>query len=238
MQEWVETLRSKLREMKILSPRENLYTKLPEIRPPLLPTRDPTSPLPAPPPVPAAIVPGVERVVPPSIQQSAVTPALENYQSRNSVNAIPFLVSDDINNSSTSIETTTITTNSTITSTTTQAPSSILTPQLTAMSNTLTQNLLNMLSDPITAYSEQINDANFSSSLDPDDFVTGTSSLSLDMNRDLNLSESSTEEEFIGPLLRKPSANTSDSNFSFCKNSVRLDVLASHRASAGKYIHL
>ena len=236
MQEWVETLRSKLREMKILSPRENLYTKLPEIRPPLLPTRDPTSPLPAPPPVPAAIVPGVERVIPPSIQQSAVTPALENYQSRNSVNAIPFLVSDDISNSSTSIETTATTTNSTITSTTTQAPSSILTPQLTAMSNTLTQNLLNMLSDPITAYSEQINDVNFSSSLDPDDFVTGSSSLSLDMSRDL--SESSTEEEFVGPLLRKPSANTSDSNFSFCNNSVRLDVLASHRASAGKYIHL
>jgi hypothetical protein len=53
MLEWVETLRSKLREMKILSPKENLYSKLPEIRPPLLPTRDPTSPLPATPPIPA-----------------------------------------------------------------------------------------------------------------------------------------------------------------------------------------
>lgn len=60
MQEWVDTLRLKLREMKILSPKENLYSKLPEIRPPLLPTRDPTrDPLPATPPVPAAIVPGV-----------------------------------------------------------------------------------------------------------------------------------------------------------------------------------
>lgn len=63
MQEWVDTLRLKLREMKILSPKENLYSKLPEIRPPLLPTRDPNSPLPATPPVPAAIVPGVERIV-------------------------------------------------------------------------------------------------------------------------------------------------------------------------------
>lgn len=64
MQEWVDTLRLKLREMKILSPKENLYSKLPEIRPPLLPTRDPTrDPLPATPPVPAAIVPGVERIV-------------------------------------------------------------------------------------------------------------------------------------------------------------------------------
>lgn len=59
MQEWVDTLRLKLREMKILSPKENLYSKLPELRPPLLPTRDPNSPLPATPPVPAAIVPGV-----------------------------------------------------------------------------------------------------------------------------------------------------------------------------------
>lgn len=64
MQEWVDTLRLKLREMKILSPKENLYSKLPEVRPPLYPTRDPTrDPLPATPPVPAAIVPGVERIV-------------------------------------------------------------------------------------------------------------------------------------------------------------------------------
>lgn len=60
MQEWVDTLRLKLREMKILSPKENLYSKLPELRQPLAPTRDPTrDPLPATPPVPAAIVPGV-----------------------------------------------------------------------------------------------------------------------------------------------------------------------------------
>lgn len=61
MQEWVDTLRSKLREMKILSPKENLYSKLPEVRPPLLPTRDPMSPLPETPAIPAAI-PGVERI--------------------------------------------------------------------------------------------------------------------------------------------------------------------------------
>lgn len=67
MQEWVDSLRSKLREMKLLSPKENLYSKLPEVRPPLAPTRDPTSPLPATPPVPAAIVPGIERVQPTSL---------------------------------------------------------------------------------------------------------------------------------------------------------------------------
>ncbi|XP_052863868.1 mucin-5AC [Anopheles cruzii] len=75
MQEWVDCLRSKLREMKLLSPKENLYSRLPEVRPPLAPTRDPTSPLPATPPVPAAIVPGIERVQTSSqlpLQQSLV----------------------------------------------------------------------------------------------------------------------------------------------------------------------
>lgn len=74
MQEWVDTLRLKLREMKILSPKENLYSKLPEARPSLLPTRHPLDPLPATPPVPAAIVPGVERIV--NTTQTSRTTAL------------------------------------------------------------------------------------------------------------------------------------------------------------------
>lgn len=51
MHEWVEILRNKLKEMKILCPLENLYTKLPEPKNglPLLSTRDPNSPLPPPP---------------------------------------------------------------------------------------------------------------------------------------------------------------------------------------------
>lgn len=60
MLEWVESLRGKLYELRILSPKENVYTKLPEPRTPLLPTRDPTSPLPPPPAIPPAILPGVE----------------------------------------------------------------------------------------------------------------------------------------------------------------------------------
>ncbi|XP_037824330.1 flocculation protein FLO11 isoform X2 [Lucilia sericata] len=247
MQEWVETLRSKLREMKILSPRENLYTKLPEVRAPLLPTRDPTSPLPAPPPVPAAIVPGVERVIPPSVQQQQSTTALETNETRNSLNNTA-TSSSPITSESNSMETTTTqATSSTAANTTIQTSSSSTTtsnitaavPHLTSMSNTLTQNLLNMLSDPISAYSEQLNDANSSSSsIEPDDMVTGSSTLSLAMERDFNFSDCSTEEEFIGPLLRKPSANTSDINGSFTNNSVRLDVLAAHRASADQIRNL
>jgi hypothetical protein len=60
--EWVDTIRSKLREMRILSPKENLYTRMPEARLPLAPTRDPNSPLPPPPAGPSVVVPGVEPV--------------------------------------------------------------------------------------------------------------------------------------------------------------------------------
>nr|CAD7400247.1 unnamed protein product [Timema poppensis] len=62
MIEWVETIRSKLREMKILSPKENIYSKMPEARLPLAPTRDPNSPLPPPPAGPSTVLPGVEPV--------------------------------------------------------------------------------------------------------------------------------------------------------------------------------
>lgn len=64
MMEWVECISSKLREMHILSPRENVYSKNPETGPrlPLAPTRDPNSPLPPPPAGPATAVPGIEHV--------------------------------------------------------------------------------------------------------------------------------------------------------------------------------
>ena len=57
----VDNLRIKLQELNILNPQENVYSKLPESRSAsLLPTRDPTSPLPPPPTVPPVIVAGVE----------------------------------------------------------------------------------------------------------------------------------------------------------------------------------
>lgn len=137
MHEWVETLRQKLREMKILSPKENLYSKLPEIRPPLLPTRDPTSPLPAPPPVPAALVPGIERI--PVISSStAVSQTTQN---------------NPVGRQQTDVDTDNI--NSPITTTlTTTVSASVATTS--AMSNTLTQNLINMLSNPVSAYSNHL----------------------------------------------------------------------------------
>lgn len=115
MVSWVDTLRQKLREMKILSPKENLYTKLPEFRPPLLPTRDPTSPLPNIPPVPAAIVPGIEPILSPP-QETSPEPT-ENEEG--DILELP-------------------------------AQSSF------AMSNTLSQNYLNMVNNPISVYSIQV----------------------------------------------------------------------------------
>ncbi|XP_060515821.1 uncharacterized protein LOC132695535 isoform X2 [Cylas formicarius] len=61
MLDWVESLKSKLFELRILSPKENVYTKLPEkTNLQLLSTRDPTSPLPPPPEVPPENLPGIE----------------------------------------------------------------------------------------------------------------------------------------------------------------------------------
>uniref|UniRef100_A0A1Q3FXJ3 Putative serine/threonine-protein kinase nek3 n=1 Tax=Culex tarsalis TaxID=7177 RepID=A0A1Q3FXJ3_CULTA len=146
MQEWVESLRSKLREMKLLSPKENLYSKLPEIKPPLAPTRDPTSPLPATPPVPAAIVPGIERVQP-----------LSNVSSQHHSPPAAAVVATTA--TATSVTTTTATP-------TTSAPSAASAttssgPQV-AMSNTSTQNLMNLLTNPLQAVSS-INNQHISS---------------------------------------------------------------------------
>ncbi|KAH8242833.1 hypothetical protein KR032_002570 [Drosophila birchii] len=194
MQEWVETLRSKLREMKILSPRENLYTKLPEVRAPLLPTRDPTSPLPPPPPVPAALVPGVERVAASSHHQPPQQALPEPPPS-------PAIV----------------------------LPTA---PAPTAMSNTLTQHLLNMLSDPISTYSEQISESSAAATAEEDAAAAGGATTEeaaqSTSDTDLNLSD----DEYLSPLLRKACVLT--------ENGVRVDVSAANaqRASADQILNL
>ncbi|XP_053946312.1 mucin-5AC [Anastrepha ludens] len=229
MQEWVETLRSKLREMKILSPRENLYTKLPEIRAPLLPTRDPTSPLPAPPPVPAALVPGVERVVPVSLAQDNSAnenrPERANSTSATTTSTITQPVTTSAicsggsganrtlaaNNSSTTVANTSSSASVfNVSASTTQATAL---PALTAMSNTLTQNLLNMLSDPISAYSEQLNDASL---------LDGNSSVD-------DANETDFDDTFMSPILRK-SVQKHAAPTTSADNSVRVDI--GQRASA------
>ncbi|XP_058813323.1 mucin-2 [Topomyia yanbarensis] len=147
MQEWVESLRSKLREMKLLSPKENLYSKLPEVKPSLAPTRDPTSPLPATPPVPAAIVPGIERVQPHSLQlHSSQQPGISSTPSTSSQTIIPSTTAAACSSSVSPVPGT-------------SPPQA---PPITAMSNTSTQNLMNLLVNPLQAVSS-INNQHISS---------------------------------------------------------------------------
>lgn len=85
MLDWVESLRGKLYELRILNPKENLYSKLPEPRSaPLLPTRDPTSPLPPPPPVPLALPPGVEPLATTESHSVASTSSIDHSESPSS----------------------------------------------------------------------------------------------------------------------------------------------------------
>lgn len=178
MQEWVDTLRQKLREMKIISPKENLYSRLPELRAPLLPTRDPMSPLPATPPVPAALVPGIERIGPATHAATTAAAAAGAASAVAVVSATSSSATTSISSSSipstaatepstiptTMTTTTTTTPTPTMTSTATAEPSpsipstsstgsssTTITTSMpaSAMSNTLTQNLINMLSNPV-----------------------------------------------------------------------------------------
>lgn len=59
MIEWVNCLKLKLRELKILSPKENIYTKPPGMKPILQSTRNPRDPLPQR-PMNVSVVPGLE----------------------------------------------------------------------------------------------------------------------------------------------------------------------------------
>ncbi|XP_063928551.1 uncharacterized protein LOC135141409 isoform X2 [Zophobas morio] len=61
MLDWVASLQAKLHELRILSPKDNVYSKLPEIsRGQLFSTRDPNSPLPPPPTSAPEVLPGIE----------------------------------------------------------------------------------------------------------------------------------------------------------------------------------
>lgn len=60
MNEWVNCIRTKLRELKVLSPKENIYTKPPVMRPILQITRNPRDPLPECPPIEDEDIPGLE----------------------------------------------------------------------------------------------------------------------------------------------------------------------------------
>lgn len=252
MQEWVDTLRLKLREMKILSPKENFYSKLPEHRPPLLPTRDPMSPLPATPPVPAALVPGVERVIVPTlttvsnrqvvtsstntVNTTTPSPAVSSSSSTPSsplpstistaTNSTPNVSTE--NNSSSSVSTASTTpSSSTVTKSTAVAIPS------TSMSNTLSQNLINMLSNPVSTYSSQMNSGTVLSNADDEQGTEAVVAKEIGKEKKVVADVEKSKKTYNGPSLAKkftenvlsdPNTSPSTSGLSSYASPVKRDL--------------
>lgn len=224
MQEWVDTLRLKLREMKILSPKENLYSKLPEIRPPLLPTRDPRSdPLPATPPVPAAIVPGVIVNTPQTSRittlplasatsnvhvagtqstesNSSNTEGSERIQNRRNTSPLRDPIENE--NDASSEDSFSVEAPSTSTTTTTTA---VAGATLSSTSNTLSQNLIKMLY-PLPNFTHQASDlVILPSEMGSDDsFIS--ENLTPDIDGDITIDESP-DDNNLHSLARTFAAN-------------------------------
>lgn len=133
MIDWVNILKLKLREMKILSPKENIYTKPPEIKPMLLSTRNPRDPLPQR-PMNVSDIPGLE-------QQTNNETAIEQ------VEVIEVNGADHITGIETHVEQITI---STANDDDENSDDPITIPIFNfATSNTSSQNLINLLSNPL-----------------------------------------------------------------------------------------
>ncbi|XP_049278822.1 mucin-5AC [Anopheles funestus] len=264
MQEWVECLRSKLREMKLLSPKENLYSRLPEVRPPLAPTRDPTSPLPATPPVPAAIVPGIERVQPSSLVQQqqqhhghqsslggvsgqghslhvgpsgsggasgtiASNTGTTSSISSSSSSASSSSSSSSSSNASSSSGTSYSSTLTSISNCPNGERGSVTGPP--AMSNTSTQNLMNLLSNPLQAVSS-IN-AQASKPLS----ATATDSISLGSSSSLVSEEEPPEEQLKCNISASPPRDSPPSSSLPKPQKIIHRDSASHNGAATHHNH-
>ncbi|CAO1422320.1 unnamed protein product [Diamesa hyperborea] len=186
MIDWVNILKLKLREMKILSPKENIYTKPPEIKPMLLSTRNPRDPLPQR-PMNVSDIPGLE-------QQTISETAIEE------VEVIEVNGADNLTGIETHVETMTISTAANDDDDNSDDPITIPIFNF-ATSNTSSQNLINLLSNPLR-HSNHNRMPNFSDNYaqeanddDDDDIFHEASSSSLlhidfveeiDMNKSLN----------------------------------------------------
>ena len=186
MIDWVNILKLKLREMKILSPKENIYTKPPEIKPMLLSTRNPRDPLPQR-PMNVSDIPGLE-------QQTINETAIEE------VEVIEVNGANNITGIETHIETITISTAANDDDDNSDDPITIPIFNF-ATSNTSSQNLINLLSNPLR-HSNHNRMPNFSDNYaqeanddEDDDIFHEASSSSLlhidfvediDMNKSLN----------------------------------------------------
>lgn len=167
MNDWVNCLKTKLRELKVLSPKENIYTKTPAMRPILQMTRNPRDPLPECPPIESdERIPGLEVLqstrIESSTTQSRTTsiistePVSENTQIE-SITFESYTVSSSINNN--------------IEDDSEQANPIIRIPIFNfATSNTSSSNLINLLNNPLCRYTSSNNaEMHFANSFDYDE---------------------------------------------------------------------
>ena len=214
MLEWVNVLRTKLREMKILSPKENIYTKPPEIKPILLATRDPMSPLPATPPVPACIIPGIDlpsttttnSVIITNSEPEEITQITQN-TSLVTENSIAGTSAQNIESIDEGVSTINTYLNQAAEYELNDMPSLTIPVFTMSTSNTSTQNIINLLSDPLRTYnsntsnscsniqSNSINDSNNTFTDDEDEFTSSMTTL--------RVSEASSSSVLVGEPVKK-----------------------------------
>ena len=186
MIDWVNILKLKLREMKILSPKENIYTKPPEIKPMLLSTRNPRDPLPQR-PMNVSDIPGLE-------SQTLNETTIEE------VEVIEVNGADNITGIETHVETITISTAANDDDDEENSDDPITIPIFNfATSNTSSQNLINLLSNPLR-HSNHNRMPNFSDNYaqeandDEDDDIfheaSSSSLLHIDFVEDININKS------------------------------------------------
>lgn len=136
MIEWVNCLKLKLRELKILSPKENIYTKPPGMKPILQSTRNPRDPLPQR-PMNVSDIPGLEPGLFPteSTEEETINEASEVVIVNEASVHVETLL-DSLNTSSENDDDT---------------PADPITIPIFnyAISNTTSQNLINLLSNPL-----------------------------------------------------------------------------------------
>lgn len=169
MNDWVNCLNTKLRELKVLSPKENIYSKPPAMR--LLQSRNPRDPLPACPPNGESLtneIPGLELI------QSSSTTTHES-QNRTTTSTTTLITSST---TTTQVESFTATTSISVNNNNeddSENSNPISIPVFNfATSNTSSQNLINLLSNPLYRYASnnenlQFANNNFNDNQEDDD---------------------------------------------------------------------
>lgn len=169
MNDWVNCLKTKLRELKVLSPKENIYTKPPAMRPILQMTRNPRDPLPECPPIESdERIPGLE-----VLQSTTTTTTAHQSRTTSIISTEPVSENENTQIESITFESFTVSSNNmniSINNNEDDSEQAISIPIFNfATSNTSSQNLINLLSNPLCRYTSNNTDLQFANSFDYDD---------------------------------------------------------------------